>query len=497
MKTSKKFLSFDLGASGGRAVVGIFQNGELKLEEVHRFPNEPVKVHHSIHWDVLRLFLEIKKGLALFTKRYGKSLDGIGIDTWGVDFGLFDKDGHLLENPHHYRDKRTEGIEKEIADIIGPYRIYETTGMTIVPISTLCQLYSLVKDHSPILEIADSLLMMPGIFNFFLTGEKVEEYTVITPSCLYDINKNAFATRFLDKLRIPLKIMPRVVEPGTVVGSLLPEISEEVGLDKVPVIVPVCHDTASAVVAVPAVGSDNWAFISSGTWSVVGIEVYAPIITKESYRFNLVNEGTAGSKFIAVSNITGLWIIQECKKSWEREGERLDWPEIVRLAESAEPFTAFIDPDDRAFVNPPDMPRAIIEYCKNTRQRVPKEKGAMIRIALESLALKYRDTLRKIEGLRGEAIKVIHIVGGGTQNKLLNQLTADATGKTVVVGPVEAATIGNIVMQAIATGYLKSIEEAREIINSSFKIETYYPKNKDKWDNIGHPIKPMVSDYTD
>ena len=485
METSRKFLSFDLGASGGRAVAGIFRDGKLELEEVHRFPNEPVKVHQSIYWDVLGLFSEIKKGLALFTKRYGKSLDGIGVDTWGVDFGLFDKDGRLLENPHHYRDRRTEGIEKEIAGIIGPYQVYQSTGMTLVPISTLCQLYSLVKDHSPILEIADYLLMMPGIFNFFLTGEKAEEYTVITPSCLYDINENAFASRFLDKLRIPLRIMPRVVEAGTVVGNLLPEISQEVGLGRVPVIAPACHDTASASVAVPAVENDSWAFISSGTWSVVGIEVSTPIINRESFRFGLVNEGAAGGKFIAVSNITGLWILQECKRIWEKEGEKLDWPAIVRLGETAEPFTAFIDPDDRAFVHPPDMPRAIIEYCRNTGQKMPKDRGTIIRIALESLALKYRDTLRKIERLQGKPIKVIHIVGGGTQNKLLNQLTADATGKTVLAGPVEATAIGNIVMQAIGAGYLRSVEEAREIIKSSFEIETYYPRNKDKWDKIG------------
>lgn len=486
-------MAFDLGASGGRAVVGAFQDGKLKLKEVYRFPNEPVKVHHSIYWDVLRLFLEIKKGLALFAKNYGKSLHGIGIDTWGVDFGLFDKAGHLLENPHHYRDKRTEGIEEEIAAIIDPYQVYQTTGMTPVPISTLCQLYSLVKEHSPILKMADSLLMMPGIFNYFLTGEKAEEYTIITPSCLYDINKNAFAARFLDKLRIPLEIMPRVVEPGTVVGNLLSEISEEVGLCSVPVIAPVCHDTASASVAVPVVENDNWAFISSGTWSVVGIEVSLPITNRESFRFNLVNEGTAGRKFIAVSNITGLWILQECKRKWERKGERLDWPEIVRLAEAAEPFTAFIDPDDKAFVNPPDMPRAIIEYCKNTGQRVPKDKGEIVRVALESLSLKYRETLRKIEKLKGENIEVIHIVGGGTQNKLLNQLTADATGKIVLAGPVEAATIGNIVMQAIGTGYLRSIEEAREIINSSFKIEIYYPKDRCIWDNIQRRNLPWMN----
>jgi sugar (pentulose or hexulose) kinase len=433
---------------------------------------------NSIHWDVLRLFFEIKKGLSLFVKKYGDNLDGIGIDTWGLDFGLFDKDGHLLGNPYHYRDKRTEGIVEEVADIIDPYRIYEITGMRLEPIITLCQLYSMVKSDSSLLETAEFLLMMPGIFNYFLTGEKLEEYTILSPSCLYDIREDAFATEFLRKLSIPEKLMPRVIKPGTITGNLLPEVSKEVGLGKVPVVAPACHDTASAVVAVPAVDKTNWAFISSGTWSVVGIETPEPLIDKESFHSNIVNEGTAGRKFIAVSNISGLWIIQECRKAWQRQGETLDWPHMIRLAGFAKPSTAFIDTDDKAFVNPPDMPGAIIEYCRKTNQKVSEDKGTIIRIALESLALKYKKTLEKIEKLKGESVEVLHIVGGGTQNKFLNQLTADATGKTVLAGPIEATAIGNIVMQAIGTGYLKSIDEARRIIRSSFEIETYCPENK-------------------
>ena len=485
MRSSRKFLAVDIGASTGRAVVGIFNKGKLDLDEIHRFPNEPIEVHRSIHWDVLRLFFEIKKGLSLFAKKYGDNLEGIGIDTWGLDFALFDKKGKLLGNPYHYRDKRTVGIENDVAEIIAPYRFYETTGMKLVAICTLCQLYSIVKGHSPFLEIADSFLMMPGTFNYFLTGERVEEYTILTPSCLYDIRKNGFASEFLRKLSIPEKIMPRVIEPGTIIGNLLPMVSKEVGLRKVPVIAPACHDTASAIVAVPAINKDRWAFISSGTWSVVGAEVSAPIITRESFQFNIVNERAAGRKFIAVSNITGLWIVQECRKAWEREGERLDWSQMVNLAESAKPFTAFIEPDDKAFGNPPDMPQAIIEFCKNTGQKLPRDKGTIIRIALESLALKYKKTVKKIEGLQGKPVEVLHIVGGGAQNKLLNQLTADATGKTVVTGPIEATAIGNIVMQAIGTGYLKSIAEAREIIRSSFEIKTYYPENKRDWAKKG------------
>ena len=498
IKTSKNFLAFDIGASSGRAVVGIFNEGKLRLDEIHRFPNECVKIHGSIHWDVLKLFLEIKKGLSLFVKEYGDNLNGIGIDTWGVDFGLFDSDGNLLGNPFHYRDKRTEGIEKDIANIIDPYQFYETTGMRLAAISTICQLYSMVKGHSPLLEMADSLLMMPGTFNYFLTGEKAEEYTILTPSCLYDIKNDSFAAQFLDKLHIPLKIMPRAIKTGTIIGNLLPEVSEEVGLGKVPVIAPACHDTASAVAAVPAANNDdNWAFISSGTWSVVGIEVSEPIVTREGFQFNIVNEGAAGGKFITVSNITGLWIIDECRKAWDRQGEILDYQQMLMLAERAKPFTAFIDPDDKSFVNLPDMPQAIIEYCKNTCQKVPKDNGEIIRIALESLALRYKDMLKKMESLRAKPVEGLHIVGGGAQNKVLNQLTADAAGKTVHAGPIEATAIGNIVMQAIGTGYLESIDDAREIIRSSFEIETYYPGNKMEmtyWDGfhraftIGQPV---------
>lgn len=476
MKNTLKFLAFDLGASSGRAVVGIFSEGKLRLDEIHRFPNKGVKIYNNIHWDVLRLFSEIKKGLSLFVKKYGDNLDGIGIDTWGLDFGLFDKDGNLLENPYCYRDKRTEGIEKDIVDIIDPYQFYETSGMGLVAISTICQLYSMVKSHSPVLEISDFFLMMPGIFNYFLTGEKAEEYTIFTPSCLYDIRKNTFASEFLKKLSIPEKIMPRLIEPGTIVGDLLPEISEEVGLGKVPVIAPACHDTASAAVAVPA-SDNNRAFISSGTWSVVGIETPKPFINRESFHSNIVNEGGADGKFIAVSNISGLWIIQECRNAWQRQGETLGWSHMIRLAEFVTSSIAFIDTDDKAFVNPSDMPKAIIAYCKKTSQKVPEDKGTIIRIVLESLALKYKKTLEKIEKLKGKSVEVLHIVGGGSQNKFLNQLTADATDKTVLAGPIEATAIGNIVMQAIGTGYLNSIDEARGIIRSSFEIKSYHPGN--------------------
>lgn len=470
---SKKFLAFDLGASNGRAVVGIFNKGRLTLDEIHRFPNEYITIHGSIYWDILRLFNEIKRGLALYVKKYGPDLNGVGIDTWGVDFALLDRNGNLIGNPYTYRDKRTQGVVEEITRLIDKYQIYKTTGAQLVPISTLCQLYSLAKNNFQQLETAVKLLMMPGILNYFLTGEKFDEYTIFTPTCLYDIKKNDLSRTFLDKLNIPVKIMPQIVEPGTVIGTILPAILEEVGLRNVSVIAPATHDTASATVAVPAVYGEDWAFLSSGTWSVLGIENTQPLLSPESYELNITNAGTAGKKFISVINVTGLWLLEESKKKWHKQGKELNYSQMIGLAQKANSATAFINPDDNIFLNPINMPEAIIEYCRKTGQKVPEDKGTIIRVIFESLALKYKENLDKIEKLTGKKIKFLHIVGGGAQNKFLNQLIADITGKTVTAGPVEATAIGNIIMQAVAMGDINSINEARKIVNESFRIEIY------------------------
>jgi len=475
METSKKFLAFDLGASNGRVIAGIFQGKELILDEIHRFPNEYVEVRGNIYWDVLRLFFEIKKGLSLFTKKYGADLDGIGIDTWGMDFALFDKNGNLIGNPHHYRDRRTEGIVEEISSLIDEYRIYEATGSQLSSISTISQLYSMVKNNSPQLKIANFFLMMPGTFNYFLTGEKIEEYTAMTPTCLYNIREDAPAISLFEKLNIPTKIVPTIIKPGTIIGDLLSKIREEVGLGKVPVIAPASHDSASAAVAVPANGSENWAYLSAGTWFNFGIETPTPIINRKSYEFNIDNMGAAFGKFIARIAITGLWVIQKCKESWDKQGEVLDYKQMTRLAESAKPPATLIDVEDEIFINPPDMPKAIIQYCKKADKKISKDKGAIVRIVLESLAVKCKEIVEKIESLKKEPIETLYVVGGGAQNKFLNQLIANVTRKTVVAGPVEATAVGNIVVQAIGTGYINSISEARGIIRSSFEIQEYYP----------------------
>ncbi len=478
MNGPKKFLAFDIGASGGRAVVGIFDEGRLILDEIHRFPNEYVEVHGSIHWDILGLFLEIKRGLALSAKKYGADLDGIGVDAWALDFALFDKKGDLIGNPHHYRDRRTKGITEEISSLIDRYEIYTISGCQLTPMSTISQLYSMIKDDSSQLRIADYFLMMPGMINYFLTGERVEEYTIMTPTCLYDIREDGPATSFLKKLNIPIRIMPKVIRPGTIIGQLLPEIREEVGLGKVPVVAPAAHDTASAAIAVPATSTENWAFLSSGTWFVLGIETPKPITTRKSYELDIDNTGTAGGKFIARANATGLWIIQKCREFWRRQGKTLDYEQVTELAESARPSRVFIDFDDEVFLNPVDMPRAIIEYCTRTGQRIPEDKGTMIRMVLESLALKCKEMLKKIESVTEKSTEILYLIGGGTQNKLLNQLVATATERTIITGPTEAAAIGNIAMQSIGTGHLRSIDEARHVIRSSFQAQVYYPKKK-------------------
>lgn len=475
MKDLKKFLAFDLGASSGCAIVGLLDGEKLTLDEIHRFPNEYVKVQGSMYWDILRLFLEIKRGLALFAKKYGTGLDGIGIDTWGMDFSLFDKEEALIGNPYHYRDRRTEGVVEKISSVIDRYEIYKTTGCKLARINTISQLYSMVEDNSPQLRMADFLLMMPGTLNYFLTGKRCEEYTVITPTCLYDVRENGLALPFFEKLDIRTAIMPKVVPSGTIIGELLSEVGEEVGLGKVPVIAPACHDSASAAVAIPTTEGKNWAYLSAGTWFNLGVETPAPLINRQAFEYNVDNIGAPGGKFIARIATTGLWIIQKCKDSWEREGESLDYGQMNHLARTASPSPILIDFDADIFVNPADMSGAIVRYCKKVGKRPPESKAAMIRVILESLAVKCKETLRKIENLRENPIENVYIVGGGAQNTFLCQLIANATGKNVTAGPVEATAIGNILMQAIATGCIESITEARRIVKSSFKIQHYYP----------------------
>lgn len=482
MSIKAKFLAFDIGAESGRAVYGLLDNDSLNLKEIHRFANGPVRVFDSLYWDVLSIFGELKKGLEIYSENIGTDLDGMGFDTWGVDYALIGNDNSILGFPYHYRDKRTDGMMEEAFHHISKEEIFRITGIQFMKLNTIFQLLSMVLSHSPILDIADKMLMMPDLFNFMFTGRKASEFTIATTSQMYDPNKMEWSKELVEKLGIPYRILPEIIPPGTELGMLLPSIRDELGLNDVSVIAPACHDTGSAVAAVPAKGQ-NWAYISSGTWSLMGVEIAKPIINDKTLNYNFTNEGGVCNTFRLLKNIMGLWLVQECKHTWEAEGESLSYSDLVKLAEEAKPLVSIVEPNYEPFLSHGDMPSRIRELCKNTGQPIPETKGAVIRCALESLALKYRWVTEKLEEILSKNIDVIHIVGGGCQNKLLCQLTADATQRRVIAGPIEATAIGNIMIQALAKGFVKSIDEARDIIRRSFDVSIYEPRSAVGWDD--------------
>jgi rhamnulokinase len=482
MKQAIQLVTFDLGAESGRAILGSFDGDRLTLEEVYRFPNGPVNILGNLHWDVLRLFSEIKQGLALCAQRSGGRLAAIGLDTWGVDFALLDRNDSLLGNPYHYRDRRTDGMMEEAFRLIPRQEIFAETGIQFMQINSLFQLFSMVVHRSPLLEVAETFLMMPDLFNFWLTGRKVCEFTDATTTQFYNPRSGGWSRPIFEKLGLPSHIMPEVVPPGTVLGPLMPVVAEEAGMKKqVEVIAPACHDTGAAVAAVPAEGG-NFAYISSGTWCIPGVELTEPLITEQSLEYNFTNEGGVNGTFRFLKNVMGLWLVQECKRVWERGGEELSYDQLIEMAAAAKPLVSLLDPDYSGFLSPGDMPGRIQDYCRQTGQVVPEEKGAIVRCALESLALKYRLTIEKMEEILGYRLETIHIVGGGTRNKLLCQFTADATGRPVTGGPVEATAAGNLIMQALALGHVSSLAEGRALIRRSFPLDSYEPRGRQLWD---------------
>jgi rhamnulokinase len=478
---TRNFLAFDLGAESGRAVIGRFDGERLTLKEVHRFPNGPVRVLGSLHWDVLRLFDELKYGLAKLINEYGHELASLGFDTWGVDFALLDKHGLLLGNPYHYRDARTDGMLEEAFRRVPREEVFEQTGIQFMQINTLYQLLSMVVQASPLVSAADTLLMTPDLFNYWFTGKKVSERTIASTSQCLDPNTGNWAKSLVVRMGIPSHIFPEIIEPGTMLGELLPAITEETGARGVAVIAPGCHDTACAVAAVPA-EDNNYAYLSSGTWSLMGAQVIRPIITAKSREYNFTNEGGVCNTIRFLKNLIGLWPIQECRRVWAAEGEPLSYDEITYLAEAAPPFTAVIDVDAGEFLSPGDMPSRIREFCMRMGHKPPESKGEVARTVLESLALKYRWTLEKLEELLGYRLEPLHIVGGGSRNQLLNQFTADAIGRPVVTGPVEATGVGSVLMQMLALGYITSLTEGRELVRRSFEMKTYLPRETTAWD---------------
>lgn len=474
MANEAKFVALDLGAESGRAVVGLFDGGRIRLEVAHRFPNGPVRLGDGLYWNVLELFSQMKIGLSKAAEMYGKDIAGIGVDTWGVDFGLFASDGELLSNPRHYRDARTDGMMEAVFRIVPRPKVFDATGIQFIQLNTLYQLFSMAKSNSPLLKLADTFLMMPDIFNYWLTGTKVCEFSEATTSQCYNPREGRWATEMLEKLGIPTHFLPEIVQPGASLGTLTVSIAEELGVDRIPVIAPATHDTGSAVAAVPAAATD-YAYISSGTWSLMGVELDSPLINERALELNFTNEGGVGGTFRFLKNIMGLWLVQECRRTWARAGQEYSYQELTDLAAAEKPFAAIVDPDYPPFLHPGDMPLKIREYCRQTGQTPPESDGAIVRCALDSLALKYRQVLDMLQELLGRRIEVIHIVGGGTQNKLLNQLAANTTGRPVIAGPVEATALGNVLTQAMATGHIGSLSEIREVVRRCFEPETYEP----------------------
>ena len=482
----KAYLAIDIGASGGRHLAGLFDGERLRLEEVYRFENGAVEAGGSLYWDLLGLWSHVKSGLHAAGEKFCAEIAGVGVDTWGVDFGLLGRGDVLLGNPYHYRDARTDGMLEKAFSTVPREEIFRHTGLQFMQFNTLYQLLAMKQSGSPLLETAETLLMMPDLFHWLLTGVKCNEMTDASTTQFYNPVAGAWATELLDQFDLPADILGRIEQPGTKLGPLRGNLAEETGLSAAEVILPGSHDTASAVMAVPADntvdGQPDWCYISLGTWALMGIESPGPVINDTVLKLNFTNEGGVGDTVRLLKNITGLWLLQECRRAWNYAGRNWDWETLNRLAADAKPHVAFIDPDATDFLAPDDMPEAICQFCKHTGQPAPEDEGAVLRCALESLALKFRHVLGMCEELVGRRITTVHIVGGGARNRLLCQAAADACGRPVVAGPVEATAIGNVLMQAVADGRLASIADAREVVRRSFEVEEYQPHNTAAWD---------------
>ena len=477
-----KYLSVDLGAESGRVVAATLSGDRLALEEVYRFANGAVQVGASLYWDVLHLWDEIRKGLRKAQSDYGSALRSLAVDTWGIDYALLNRAGDLVGNPHCYRDRRTAGMMERAFERVPRWEIYQHSGgIQFLSINTLYQLLAMVEHQDPALDAAETFLMIPDLFHYWLTGRKACEFTDATSTQFYRAATGGWSTGLLARLGIPTHLFPEVVMPGTNLGPLLPGVAEETGLGALPVIAPAAHDTASAIVAVPA-ESEHFAWLSSGTWSLLGGISAEPIVTPEALEANFSSYGGPGGRYLPWKNIMGLWLVQECRRAWARAGDELSYDELTGLAAAARPFVAIVDPDDPSLLAPKDMPEAIAAFCRQHGQPVPDTRGEMVRSVLESLALSYRWTLEKLAQLQSRRFDVLHVVGGGSRNRLLCQFTADACGVPVVAGPVEATAIGNAALQAVAMGDLGSLEEARQIIRRSFDVVLYEPKDRAAWD---------------
>ena len=472
-----QFLAFDLGAESGRSILGSLREGRLDIREVHRFPNEPVRVNGSLHWDVLRLWHEMKRSLDPLE---GTRLESLAVDAWGCDYALLGERGGLVENPYHYRDSRTDGVMDAVFGRVPADDIYAVTGIQFLPFNTLYQLYAACEATPKLVEAAATFVTVPDLFNYWLTGRLTAEYTNATTTQFVNARTRTWSHDLLDRLGIPGRLLPQLVEPGAVLGELRRDVCGH--LAGTPVIAPACHDTGSAVASIE--GGGRRAFLSSGTWSLLGTEIRAPIITPRSRDLNFTNEGGVCGTIRLLKNIAGMWLLQACRRTWAAQGQMYGYDELLAAAgDDRHAFDVLFDPDHGGFLHPPDMVSAIAGYCRETGQTPPEGPAAITRSILESLAFKYRVVVEALEELTNEPISEIQIVGGGSRNRLLNQFTADATGRAVLAGPVEATALGNIAMQMVGTGVVGALAEARSIISRSFPVERFEPTNQDRWNS--------------
>ncbi len=478
------YVAVDLGAESGRVIAGLYDGQRVRLEDVHRFPNVPVRIAGSLRWDPPRLWNEIQDGLSKAAVSFGEWIASIGVDTWGVDYVLLSKSGEMLGLPHHYRDPRTQGMLAAALGNVPRKEIFAATGLQFMEINTLYQMLAMSRTDRELLGLADRFLMMADYFHWCLSGSRVVEFTNATTTQFLSPG-GTWAFDLLKRLGIPSHFLPDVVSPGTKLGRLRDDVATRCGLSRVDVVAPATHDTGSAVAAVPTAhtGTPNWAYVSSGTWSLMGVELSQAVLTDKALEYNMTNEGGIDGTYRLLKNIMGLWLVQECRRSFERQGKAMDYARLTHLAEEAPAFRAFVDPDDSRFLAPPDMPTAIADWCREKGQPAPETEGQFVRCCLESLALKYRVVLGRLEELAGSKIDVIHIVGGGSQNDVLNQFTANATGRPVIAGPVEATALGNVLIQARAAGEIGSLSELRDVVRRSTGLKTFEPADRGRWED--------------
>lgn len=478
------YLAVDLGAESGRVIAGLWNGKNIRLEEIHRFPNGPVHLAGTMRWDVIRLWTEIQNGLAMAAQKYGKAIVSVGADTWGVDYVLLNRQGEMLGQPFHYRDARTNGMMEKAFRRVPRAEIFAQTGLQFMQLNTLFQLLAAKQSAPALLDQADCLLLMPDFIHWALCGSRVVEFTNgTTTQCMHPIRRN-WAVSMLREFGLPTQIFPKVVPPGTTLGKLRPDVAERLGLGGIKVVAPPTHDTASAVAGVPtaSTGKANWAYLSSGTWSLLGVEIQKASLSARTRELNFTNEGGLDGTYRLLKNITGLWLVQQCKRSFDSRGRKYEYGELARLAAKAPRLRSVVDPEDARFLNPPDMPKAIQEFCRETGQPVPKTDGELVRCAYESLALKYRQVLGWLEELTGNSIEVIHIVGGGSKSAILNQFAADACQRPVMTGPVEATAMGNLMTQVRSSGEVGSLAEMRRVIRKSSEVATFGPGKASPWE---------------